>query len=267
MDYQDLVEIYSESGLKEVFSQVNQRNYLWQIALPKSGSTWLTNIMSNIYMDMGWSVGRLVPLYGRRNQEIDPRYFFQYGSFNSNVFFIQQHCVYSDYTHYLINISRTKCILQVRNLFDVAVSVYDHVSQVLDNGHNELKNFPKGVSAMNKEMLMDYVIHVEMPWYIKYVEGWYNSPLMKTGKIFKVKYEEMLYDVVSSVKGIIEFAELNVSEETIINAIGNTRSANTRFNKGKIGRGSEVLNDKQIEYILKLGKLCGMSSDFELLII
>lgn len=265
MEYEDLLNIYSEQGLQQIFANTSERQYLWQIALPKSGSTWLTKILETVYRREGWCVGKLVPDYHRRNQEIDPRYFFLEGSFNSNVFFGHQHCVYSNYIDYLIKQSQTKCLLQVRNLFDVIISLFDHFKSLLGTDHVEGAVLPAGAEKWSDEMLMEYIISIELPWYLKFIEGWYNSPLMKDGQLLLIKYEALLAAPEATLENILQFAGLTLQQTTVASVINDTSKGYTRLNKGVVGRGRQVLSDQQIEQVYKLAAFCNLDRDFELL--
>ena len=265
MIYEDLAYIYSEDSLRQFFNQTNQRNYLWQIAMPKSGSTWLSNILTSIYINEGWEVSRLVPDYDRRNQEIDPRYFFLKGNHASNVFFVQQHCEYSAYTGYLIKQSRMKCILQVRNLFDVAVSLFDHLKSLIGSNNPEKNVLPSGSDVWTDDKLMNYVINISMPWYFKFIEGWYNSPLMKENKLIVISYEQPIKTPASCVNTIIKTAELTLNKTNVNSILNTCQNQNIRFNKGVIGRGKFVLTGKQIDSIFSLASYCNLDKNFELL--
>lgn len=265
MTYEELVQIYSEEGLQQIFLQTKHRNYLWQIAMPKSGSTWLTKILSQLYTNEGWEVSALVPYYGKRNQEIDPRYFFTKGGINANVFFSQQHCVFSEYTNYLVRQSNTKCIFQVRNLFDVTVSIFDHFKKAIESNHADIEALPCSYKNWDDEQLMEYIIDIEIPWFVKFIEGWYQSSLMRDGHLIKVNYEDLLLNTEDCINRIILSAGLTVKHTKIKDILIATTGENTRKNKGKVGRGKEILNSKQIDRIFLLASYCNLTKDFELL--
>ncbi len=48
--------------------------------------TWLSNVLVLLLKEKDWACGNLVPFYGKRAQEIDPRYFFLTGNSKTNVF-------------------------------------------------------------------------------------------------------------------------------------------------------------------------------------
>lgn len=265
MEYKDLVHVYSEDGLQHFFTQCNQRHYLWHIALPKSGSSWLSKIMTSLYYNEGWEVSKLLPAYDRRHQEIDPRYFFLKGAYNSKVFFVHQHCVYSNYTEHLIRQSGTKCILQVRNLFDVVVSIFDHFKSLFESNNAEKNVLPSGYETWTDETLMSYIIDIEIPWYLKFIEGWYNSPLMKENKLILVSYEAMIFDAERCVKNIVKNAGLTTKNSNIKLIIDNISGDQTRLNSGSSGRGAKVLTNDQIDKILTMAAYFNLDKDFPLL--
>ena len=54
--------------LQEKEVKKNIKKHLFLICAPKSGSTWLTNILKNI---LNWNVVKLLPAFEHREQEID----------------------------------------------------------------------------------------------------------------------------------------------------------------------------------------------------
>lgn len=262
LSFGDVQQVYSENSLIQVLDQTKLRKYLWHIALPKSGSTWLTSILSALYTKNNWEVGSLLPHYGRRNQEIDPRYFLIAGSMNANVFFVQQHCVYSEYTRFLIERSRTKCVLQVRNIFDVFVSIFDHFIKALDEQTVEQDILPRGASEWDNHTLMDYIIDMEAPWYMRFLEGWFNSSLIESGQILLVCYEDLLADPERVVAEILTFSGTPGPLTQIKDALCHVGKGNTRFNKGIVGRGVKLLNQAQIQKVERMVAYCNIPEKY-----
>jgi hypothetical protein len=66
------------------------RKHAWLVAAPKSGSTWLTNMLIPL---LGWQPNTLVPTWDRREQEVDVRRMLDFP--DVDLFSIQQHCRFS----------------------------------------------------------------------------------------------------------------------------------------------------------------------------
>ena len=73
--YNQIQQIYSEKFLAKVLKASQGRDYLWHVAMPKSGTTWLSSILSELFKIKGGTTYQLVPDHAQRPQEIDPRLF------------------------------------------------------------------------------------------------------------------------------------------------------------------------------------------------
>jgi hypothetical protein len=252
-DFRALQADYREQGLVNAFAQTGSRNYLWHVAMPKSGSTWLTSVLENIYRQKGWEVGRLFPYSGRRRFEIDPRYFFIDGDVDSNVFFHHQHCEYSDYTAYLILRSRAKCIVQIRGILDAAASMIDWYKHMLNTSHPDAVSLPRNAAQWSNERFVDYVIDHDLPWYVRFVEGWLNSDLMSRGDLLtQIRYEDLLTNPSSEVSRICAWANLAVSPAEIESALLSAGNADTKKNRGVTGRGRQLFSPQQLSRARRL---------------
>lgn len=222
--------------------------FLIHIALPKSGSTWLTSVMERLYINRGWKKGVLVPAYGRRNQEIDPRLFFVHGQGQERVFAGHQHCPFSEYTKKIIECTNSEVVFQFRNIYDVIVSYTDHLLRItqIESRHEIV---PRGVESLNKNTLLDYVIDVEAPWLIKFMEGWMNSGLLESDNFCPVSYESMLNNPKSVIKSISYKFNLDFTDTEIESALEYSSKQNTRKNVAVIGRGRTTLTKNQIQRI------------------
>ena len=198
-----------------------------------------------------WQIRRLLPAYGRRTQEIDPRYFFINTILGTNTFYTHQHCLYSEYTHKLINQSGSNVIVQMRNILDVTVSLADHLHKNILKG-DPANLLPKGVLQLRKEQLVDYVIDIEIPWYIKFFEGWMNSELVGGDGVFVAYYEKLVKEPAAVVSAISDKFHLDFTRDEIENAIEKASGANTLKNVGIIGRGLTVLSPAQRRKIVNL---------------
>lgn len=252
-DFPALQANCSEQGLANAFAQTSSRNYLWHVAMPKSGSTWLTAVLENICRSKGWEVGRLFPYAGRRNFEIDPRYFFIDGCVDSSVFFHHQHCEYSDYTAYLVLRSRSKCIVQIRSVLDAAASLVDWYKYMLKTGHPDAITLPKNAAQWTDEYFINYVIDHNLPTYIRFAEGWLHSDLMSRGDLLTlVRFENLLTNPLDEVVRISRWANLKASQEEIKFALEAAGNADTKKNKGLVGRGRQLFSIQQLNKIENL---------------
>ena len=258
-------KIYSNKNLYGLINILTGRSYLMHVALPKSGTTWLSNIISILYKLNGWSVSSLVPFYGQRAQEIDPRLFITSGDekkVNDNVFFVQQHCSWSEYTQQLIEISRTKIIFQNRNLYDVMLSLRDHYISAVKGECDESAIIPKPLFDLNQDNMMDYLIETKCGWFCEFLYGWINSSLFKSKNFFEVKYENLKKDTKDLIENFNRELSLGFSSEQIKLAIQISEKNDTRKNIGIINRGNQVLNKNQKNTIFKIAKYYKLPDEY-----
>jgi len=111
------------------------------------------------------------------------------------------------------------------------ISVNDHLIRGTNN--NGIALWPglrvHGFPDWDEEKRFDYICDSIMPWYIRYMSGWYNYCAESI-----VFYEEMVHDPLkyfNQVGRVLELSEGSLD----INSV--KKGGNTRFNVGSIGRG------------------------------
>ena len=250
--YDQIQQIYSENFLTKVLKASQKRNYLWHVAMPKSGSTWLSEILAELFKIRGGTTSRLIPDHAQRPQEIDPRLFVN--PQGQDVFFYQQHCVYSRYTEHLVNLTGTKIIFQYRNLPDVMVSLRDHFELALSGKYDmpSRNGYPKGMWGLEQEKIFDYILDVELPWYCKFLDGWLSSDLAQSDRFFAVRYEDLIDSPAEILRRLSTSLSMDFTEEEILQAIENSASNFTRKNKAVVGRGKSMLSEAQKEQIARV---------------
>ena len=257
--YEEIQEIYSDKTFFKILNVSNSRNYLWHIAMPKSRTTWLSSIISEIFKVRGGITAKLVPDYAQRPQEIDPRLFITPPG--RDIFFTQQHCLYSRYTELLVKITGTKMIFQYRNIPDALISLRDHIDDALFGSKIEKHAMPKATWKLERENITDYILDVELPWYCKFLDGWLSSDLFNSNYFFALRYEDLIAAPKETVMALSQYLSLNFQEKEIDEAINNAASRFTRKNKGVVGRGYSQLSEKQKQKIINVAKYFNIPDD------
>lgn len=227
-----------------------QKTHLLVACMPKSGSTYLSAILSSLE---GFQPSILVHSGGRREQELDVLQLVHYDDIN---YVAQLHVRYSQETQELMERFDIKPIVLVRNIYDVAVSFRDHF-------RNESTVNPMGyafpyMKDWPDEKLEEFIVDICMPWYFNFFMSWQESD-----KLCLLTYEELVANPKSSVGKLNKHFSLGLNDEDINRAIELAGSKFTRKNIGKTGRG-EHLND----YCkLRIERLAGyyVDTDFSLL--
>ena len=89
-----------------------ERKHVWLVAAPKSGSTWLSELLAR---SLGWQTNRLVNWHHRREPEVDLRQMLEHP--DCNLFSHHLHCRFSEPTRLFIERCRVRVVLQGRRYF------------------------------------------------------------------------------------------------------------------------------------------------------
>lgn len=125
----------------------------------------------------------------------------------------------------------------VRNIFDVMVSVHDHLSRTAND--RGVTTWPglrvAGFNDWARNRRYDFIAHFIIPWYFRYMEGWYrNAP----DSIFT--YEDMVIDPGSYFSRMEQRLDLTAG---IMDYQRPEAKRNARFNVGVLGRGAPLRDD------------------------
>lgn len=192
---------------------------------PKSGSTFLAQSLAAL---PGLQSVQLVPDYGRREQEICERRLIRYRRLS---YVAQHHVRWSVSTDELIRQHGLFVVVLVRNLFDAAISLRDHV-------RNESEAFPmafldKSHQALSDSELQAMIVRMAMPWYVSFYMSWRGQADAQL-----LRYEDLAMDPQAAVRSIARAAGMQPSDAEIEGAVGRCRRF--RFNRGIVGRGTEL---------------------------
>jgi hypothetical protein len=196
----------------------------------------------------------MVAAYGHCEQDIHG-YSLEEWCYKNSV--TQQHAKGGNENVSLLEKYNIKPIVQVRNIFDVTISLFDHIEKgrhVVPTGfvHKEYFSLPK------EEKLL-YLIRIHLPWYFNFFMSWREAS--QRVDVLWVTYEQLIRDQVGTISRILEFHQLPVDPNRIRHAmteIADDRKTN-RFNVGKAGRGQE-LPDRHKQAILDLAAVWGVEN-------
>jgi Sulfotransferase domain len=207
------------------------KNPLLIACFPKSGSTFLAKLLS---FATGFPTRDVVESYGHRDQDISESKLRQL----SRRVVIQQHVKATDRNAELMNKFGIRPIVLTRNLFDVVVSLDDHLRR-------EDHRMPTGFvhrEYMNLEFdqRVDYLIRIHLPWYFNFFMSWREAA--RELPTFPLTYERLFSNVRQSLEEILSFYRISVSQGQISAALDKVRCVDTRFNQGCSNRGDKLLN-------------------------
>lgn len=208
---------------------MSDRHKVLVACMPKSGSTYLTTILSSL---PGFAVTSWVPDYGRREQELCGRRLQEDEAIPASLV-AQHHVRYSDQTAKYLREFDLKPVVLVRNLYDIIPSLIDH--HRTESVVYPMAFVPSDIVDWDFERAARFVTYMVLPWYFNFFVSWNACP----EKIL-VAYEDLISDPVGTVQDICERSGIKASREDVIAAVERVKSMQTRKNVGVAGRGGQL---------------------------
>lgn len=205
---------------------------------PKSGSTFLSRGLAALPR---MRMVQLAPGFDRREHELCE---LQLRRSRHRAYVAQHHVRRSAVTDEYVQRFGLTVIVLVRDLFDVTVSLRDHLRQ--ENVVMPMAYFEEVHRNLPDAELEAMIAQLAIPWYVNFYMSWRTCPYAHV-----VRYEEMIEDPVETVRSIAQIGGCTASESDIRQAIAGVRDA--RFNVGYVGRGRSLDRDvkRSIESMLK----------------
>lgn len=228
--------------------------------MPKSGSTTISHLLARL---AGAKLYPLVDAYDTSEQKL---YFPQVvNSLTYENLVVHQHTKATQLNIRLIKTFKMIPIVTVRNIFDIVVSLRDHlVNRSLINAHGIYiaDNFLK----MEHSEQIDFVIDMMIPYYFSFYVSWYYASMKKTVNMLWVKYEDFVNSPVNVALNMSDFCQLDVTEQEIKKTLETIEQDKHKFgyNKGIIGRGS-ILSKSQKNKIIDRKNYYDSDIDFTMI--
>lgn len=212
------------------------------VALPKSSSTYSTQVLAQI---LGASVYKDIVTQDR----FTPKDLAVAGIVNvsDRVTISQVHLVASGANLRILRNFRMPFAILLRNLFDVVISLRDHMK---GSPYFSSILIPNAFETLSEEEKLDYIIDTAVPWMVTFYVSWAQAIARGDINTKFVLYEDMVSEPVTFFRDICARFGRTVSDADVKDALAHVeKSAATRFNIGKPGRGASELSDAQIARI------------------
>lgn len=208
---------------------------------PKSGSSYISRTLAAILDN------EFIFIAGSRNNKIDREIlltneqiltFDKLKQHAGKRFVSQAHCLATDRNIGLIKYFDITTIVLVRNIFDICISLRDHIlndankKQIVAVISPEFPTWPE-------ERQLDLIVDMFVPWYIKFYVSWHNCPQLM------VSYEDMVNDQIEFFRSLLEHCGYKFSEHEIESKLNLDLQPEGRFNKGVVGRGNRLSQDQK----------------------
>ena len=230
------------------------------VALPKSSSTYCTQALARI---LGATVYKDIVTQDR----FSPKDLNISGIVNSRdrLTLSQVHLTATGANLRILRHFRVPMVILLRNLFDAVVSMRDHMNKNPFFSSILIPNDYRQLSEVDK---LDYIIDTAVPWMITFYVSWVQAISRGDVETEFFSYEDMVGDPVPFFQKMCAHFGKIASAADIENAIAQVeKSAATRFNVGKSGRGLVELSPAQIARIaamrITIRESISLGSDFE----
>ena len=215
-------------------------------AFPKSGSTYITNLLSKL---TGYPLQTTVQFFGHNEQDV-----FEVrlqGLIGLNAI-IQQHAKGTLNNINLMRKYSIKPIFLTRNIYDVIVSLSDHTEK-------EDSKYPMGYihpeyAEMNVDEKREFLIVNVIPWYLDFYISWRDASTEM--EVLWISYENFFADQPAELKKIMKFygLESDYTEKNLKDSIATMPNSGNRLNIGKTGRGEALLSHEQKQLIINIAR-------------
>jgi Sulfotransferase domain len=246
-----LTEIYGAAGLRAVEREIlrgarrfqhimGPRHRILLACFPKSGSTWLRTIISEL---PGFKASWITDSTGRGEQELSA---WRLARVGFGHFVAQHHVRYHDDTRRLIDEFRLKPVVLVRDIHDSIVSLLDHVK-------DRWPEIPQAyvtpeIRAQPDVRILDFLIDMAVPWYIEFYVSWTTC-----ADALWLRYEDLQADPGPAVEELI--ARLGIRTETaaVRSAVNAARHKDVLRNHATVGRGRRLSAEQRDSIQRKAG--------------
>jgi protein O-GlcNAc transferase len=219
-------------------------------AAPKSGSTFLSNVITRI---TGLPYRRLSSGYSTNEHDL---YLPSLYIMNNSGCVSQLHMKGTFHNAALLKAFGIKPVIQVRNIEDTIISLADDLrtKEKRDNFGSGQVGFSflwqdHAIANLNDTALIDCIIDLAIPWYVNFYVSWYRLCARNDVDALWLTYEDMMKDKRTSVNNILEFTGFGKGIH-FDDAILDQRYS--KFNKGQSGRGSTILSEAQKARVRRL---------------
>ncbi|MEJ8570250.1 sulfotransferase domain-containing protein [Microbaculum marinum] len=243
-----LVETYGNAGLGHIEKELlrgacrvqrmlGPRHRILLACFPKSGSTWLRTILSEL---PGIKSAWITESTGRGEQELSA---WRVARASFGHFVAQHHVRYHDDTQRLVDQFRMKPVVLVRDIFDSVVSLLDHVK-------HRWPEIPQAfvtpeLRSLPDEQVLDFLVDMAVPWYMDFYVSWTGC-----ADAVRLNYEELNADPVAIVSELLDRLGIAAARGEVRGAIAAADARDSLFNRAEIGRG-RMLSEAQRARIVR----------------
>jgi len=164
-------------------------------------------------------------------------------SLRRDALFVQQHIRASKVTLDALDIFHVTPIVQIRNIFDIIMSLRDHLA----SGEFEAPMAYVDARSLRQspDEQLDFIIDLMIPWYVNFFVSWSEAESSLGVRLFWLRYEELTAVPVAVLTRLCDHVGLDSDCRRIEDALADAVTKPIRFNRGITGRGVAGLSEAQ----------------------
>ena len=152
-------------------------------------------------------------------------------------------------------------VVMVRNLFDVLVSLRDHI---LKEDHViPVAQVPTAFRTWNEQDQFWFLVKMATPWYLNSFVSWQRASQQLN--VLWVTYEQLISDPQQTVTRVLDHSNVQLEPNRLRQVIEKIDPSSTRFNVGISGRGALMLSAEQQTEIRAIAAVYQDTCDFSLI--
>ncbi|MBL8089808.1 MAG: sulfotransferase domain-containing protein [Anaerolineales bacterium] len=180
-------------------------NLIFIAGLPKSGTTWLAQLMQEV---PGYQ-----PAYVYDPDECSSLHnicndIFSYIPKNGH-YIMKLHTHYSPENMQVLDKFNINPIIMYRDLRDQCVSRYFHALNDPTHRHYALYN------TLSKEEGMTHNLEISLEYYLSWIENWLSQIKKQPNRFYEVRYETLRADPSGTLAGVLSFYGIQLSNEQV----------------------------------------------------
>ena len=234
--------------LLSLSNMVNRGDRIVIACLPKTASTFLQNVIAEI---TGYPIRDIAAGYGDASEQddLDLPLLVDTGF---GGFVTHMHSRATDHNIKLMKMAKIKPIVLSRSIFDITVSVRDHVLKSAPFKW-PMMYFQKSFLELEESAQYDYIIDLCLPWFFSFYSSWYYVEQSNEVEMYWLTYEDFIKDKPEAVYNLCALHKINVSRQDAGDVVSKLESKRKKsnINVGRAGRGAELLTDGQLQRIRK----------------
>ena len=233
-----LYALYDMSRLALFGHARTKKSHILVACMPKSGSTFLTSTLGYL---PSFSNVSLISGGGRREHELEYLNLFYFNRIN---YIAQQHVKFSRSLEKKINEFSLRPIVLTRNIFDIIISLRDHIRT--ESLIGPMTFIPYSAAEWSDEKLEIFLARTCIPWYLSFYLSW-----QECREKIMINYTDFVNDPITIINKICNYADIEVDRKQIKLIIEKGSNSFTRKNKGIDGRGDNI-HPKARDHIIEI---------------